>query len=90
MNRVAVELFLLGVVATLYAISGLFFLKFWRRTRDSLFLAFGASFLIQGINSASRALMPEPNQGSLGSFVIGLAASLLLVIAIIRKNVGGK
>jgi hypothetical protein len=40
--------FLLGIVATSSVIAGLLFLRFWRDTRDPFFLAFAASFTIEG------------------------------------------
>ncbi len=42
------EAFLLGVIATSSLTAGVFFLKFWRKTRDSLFLAFGLAFFVEG------------------------------------------
>ena len=84
--RGAVELFLLGVLASLCIVAGLFFLKFWRKTRDSLFLAFAASFLVRGLNDASRASMAHPAEASVWSYLVGLASSLLIVVAIVRKN----
>ena len=45
-----IEGFLLGVIVTASLTSGLYFLKFWKRTGDQLFLAFAAAFLIEGLN----------------------------------------
>ena len=42
--------FLLGVVATSSLAVAAFFLKFWRRTHDTLFLYFGIAFLVEGLN----------------------------------------
>jgi len=80
------EIFLLGVLSTLAIVAGAFFLKFWRKTRDGLFLAFAASFLIRGLNDIIRASMARPNEASPFSYLVGLGASLLIVIAIVRKN----
>ena len=44
--------FLLGVATTASAIIGLFFVRFWRRTRDPLFAAFAAAFFLFTINWA--------------------------------------
>jgi hypothetical protein len=84
------EYFLLGVIASLSLVAGFCFLKFWRKTRDPLFFAFALSFLIRSMNDASRGAMTHPNAGSLWSYVVGIASSLLILIAIVRKNVGGK
>ena len=36
--------FLAGAIVAGFALAGLFFLKFWKRTRDELFLAFTGAF----------------------------------------------
>lgn len=83
-----IEGFLIGVIATASAIAGLFFLKFWRDTRDSFFLAFAASFLIEGLNRVSLLFLPRPNEGNPWIYVVRLFAFLLILIAIVRKNYG--
>ena len=42
--------FLLGAMAMGCAMTALFFLRFYRDTRDRLFLYFGLSFLIEAVN----------------------------------------
>lgn len=80
------ELFFLGVFAALCVVAGGYFLKFWRRTRDPLFLAFAASFFVRGINDGMRVSMPRPNEATVWSYGINLASTFFIVIAIIRKN----
>ena len=41
--------FLLGVIVTGSVLAALYFFKFWRRTRDFLFLAFAIFFVIEGL-----------------------------------------
>lgn len=78
--------FLSGAVALGFFICSLFFLRFWNRTRDELFLAFSASFALLGIGQAVIALadIPTEEQGKL--YLIRLAAFLLIIFAIYRKN----
>jgi uncharacterized membrane protein HdeD (DUF308 family) len=78
--------FLLGLIVIASLASGLFFLKFWKRTRDPLVLAFGAAFLIEGINRIGFLLVEKPNEGSPAIYVVRLLAFLLILAAIIRKN----
>jgi hypothetical protein len=80
------EGFLLGVIATASLAAGAFFLKFWKRTRDKLFLAFGAAFLIEGLNRIGFLFVDDPNEGSPAIYVVRMLAFLLIVAAIIRKN----
>jgi uncharacterized membrane protein len=80
--------FLLGIVATSSVIAGLIFLRFWRDTRDPFFLAFAASFTIEGLNRAAYLLVDRPNEGAPLIYLVRLFAFLLILIAILRKNLG--
>jgi uncharacterized membrane protein HdeD (DUF308 family) len=85
-----VDGFLLGVIATTSVTAGLFFLKFWKKTRDSLFLAFGASFIIEGLNRCAVLFVQKPNEGSPWIYLVRLLSVLLILVAILRKNLGAK
>lgn len=80
--------FLLGVIATSWLIAGVFFFKFWRRTRDSLFLAFGLAFVIEALNRCAMLFLAKPNEGSPYIYGVRLLAFLLILAAILRKNYG--
>ncbi len=82
--------FLLGVIATASITAGIFFLKFWRNTRDWFFLAFAASFLTEGVNRCAVLLLDKPNEGSPWTYLVRLLSFLLILGAILRKNFGGK
>ena len=83
-----IEAFLVGVIATASVTAGVFFLKFWRDTRDSLFLAFAVSFIIEGLNRVTTLFLSRPNEGSPGIYLVRLLAYLLILAAIVRKNFG--
>lgn len=84
----AVEAFLLGVIATAMFTIGLLFLKYWRRTRDVLFLAFGAAFIIEALNHISLLFMRHPNEASTGFYIVRLFTFLVILAGILRKNYG--
>jgi hypothetical protein len=65
---------------------GVFFLKFWRRTGDGLFLAFAVAFALVAANQAVPILfgVPSENQGYI--YLLRLAAFLLIILAVLRKN----
>ena len=67
---------------------GVFFLKFWRRTGDGLFLAFAVAFALLATNQAVPVLfgVPSENQGYI--YLLRLAAFLLIILAVLRKNLG--
>jgi uncharacterized membrane protein len=78
--------FLSGAVAFGFFIGGLFFLRFWRRTHEELFLAFALAFALLGLGQSviTLASIPTEERGSL--YLIRLAAFLLILLAIYRKN----
>lgn len=84
----AIENFLLGVIATTSLVAGVFFLKFWRHTRDTLFLAFGVAFLIEFANRIALLFARQSNEGSPWIYVVRLVAFLLILGAILKKNYG--
>ncbi|HWE51803.1 MAG TPA: DUF5985 family protein [Bryobacteraceae bacterium] len=81
-----VEGFLIGLIATASVTAGVFFLKFWRKTGDSFFLSFAASFIIEGLNRSAGLFSDRPNEGSPWRYLIRLLSFLLILVAIIRKN----
>ena len=78
--------FLSGAVAFGFLVAGLFFLRFWSRTRDFLFLAFAAAFWLLGLGQALLALASVPQEERSWLYLIRLAAFTLILIAVVRKN----
>lgn len=82
------EAFLLGAIATSSLTAGIFFLKFWKKTRDSLFLAFGLAFFVEGLNRCAVLFLTKPNEGSPYIYIVRLLAFLIILAAILHKNYG--
>lgn len=80
--------FLLGIIATSSLMVGIFFLKFWKHTRDFLFLAFAIAFMIEAFSRASVLFLDKPNEGSPWIYLVRLLASVLILVAILKKNYG--
>ncbi len=78
--------FLSGAIAFGFLIAGLFFLRFWKRTNDGLFLAFSIAFALLGFGQAVQALANIPQEERQYIFLIRLAAFTLILVAIVRKN----
>ena len=78
--------FLLGVIATASLTAGMFFLRFWQKTHDRLFLAFAAFFFIEVANRITLLGFERPNEGSPWIYLIRLAALIVLLAAIVAKN----
>lgn len=81
-----VHAFISGAITFGYVIAGLFFLRFWRRTRDPLFASFAAAFALLAANSALPVMFGIPNEHLGGVYLLRLAAFLLIIAAIVRKN----
>jgi hypothetical protein len=81
-----VFLFLSGVITMGYVIAGLFFLRFWSRTRDSLFIAFACAFWLLAVNQALVALAGVPREEQSWIYLLRLGAFTLIIAAIVRKN----
>ncbi len=78
--------FLAGAVAFGFVVCGLIFLRFWRRTRDELFLAFALAFGLLGLGQAILTLSNIPTEERGSIYLIRLTAFALILIAILRKN----
>ena len=78
--------FLSGAVAAGFLVAALFFLRFWRRTRDGLFLAFAVAFLLLGLAQALLSVANVPVEERSWIYLFRLAAFALILIAIVRKN----
>jgi hypothetical protein len=78
--------FLAGAVTFGFALASLFFLRFWRRTGDPLFLTFGAAFFLLGFSQALLTLANVPVEERSWLYLIRLAAFALILLAILRKN----
>lgn len=85
------NLFLGGATMVACWTVALFFAKFWRRTGDQLFGCFALAFLFLGIERIILSYMrTQPEMSSPAVYLIRLAAFLLLIWAIIKKNLAEK
>lgn len=81
------DYFLLGFIAACSLVAGLFFLRFYRSTRDPLFLAFLIFFVVQGCTNAAVLELSQPNIGTPMIFLVRLLSVLVVLAAILWKNV---
>ena len=78
--------FLSGAVTFGFLAAGLFFLRFWKRTRDGLFIAFALAFWLLGLTQGLLAFTDIPIEERSWLFLLRLAAFSLILISIWRKN----
>lgn len=78
--------FIKGAIAMGFLVVAGFFLRFWRESRDRLFVFFAASFLLMALNRPFLAFLGEDNETNLTPYLIRLAAYALIIIGIVDKN----
>jgi hypothetical protein len=66
----------------------LFFLRFFKKSRDRLFLFFAAAFSLLGANWLALAVT-NANEPHTALYIVRLSAFVLIVIGIVDKNRGG-
>jgi hypothetical protein len=75
-----------GAIAMASIITGIFFLRYWKSSRDRFFLYFAASFLIEGVNRFVLYLAVGLQEEAPIYYLIRLVAYGLIVLAIVAKN----
>jgi len=76
-----------GAMVMGYLVAGLFFLRFWRDTRDRLFAIFAGAFWLLAVQRAVLTVaVRQGDEGSVGIYGLRLVAFLLILYAIIDKN----
>ena len=75
-----------GAIIMGYAVAAVFFLKFWRRTGDSLFLAYAAAFLLMATTPLLTTFLEVPREEQSPFYLLRLLAFLIIIVAIIGKS----
>ncbi|HVV60880.1 MAG TPA: DUF5985 family protein [Pseudolabrys sp.] len=81
---------LTGAVAMAAFVATLFFLRFWRQTRDTLFLLFALAFAIEGVMRFILGLAHLSNETEPLYYIPRLVAFGLIILAIVLKNRPGR
>lgn len=75
-----------GALMMACLVTGLFFIRFWLKTYDRLFLIFSFSFFLLATERLVLGMIGTRNEPSPTIYLIRMAAFLLILIAIIDKN----
>ena len=78
--------FMSGLLTAMSATISLFFLKFFRESRDRLFAFFAAGFALLGVNWATPTLFTLRSESQHYWFLIRLGGFLLIIAGVIDKN----
>jgi hypothetical protein len=75
-----------GAITLGWLLAGLFFLRFWRQTRDAFFLYFTAAFWLEAVTRLVAALLVSTAEDEPLLYAIRLLAYALVIAAIWHKN----
>ena len=78
--------FVSGLITMGFLISGIFFLRYWSRTRDTLFAAFAVAFWMLAANQAFLVFVRIPLEERSWLYLLRLGAFVLILAAIVLKN----
>jgi hypothetical protein len=79
--------FLSGAITLGFFVAAAFFLRFWRRTHDRLFLAFAAAFALLALNQVLAAFLGAGNELTPYTYALRVLGFVLILFAIVDKNV---
>ena len=75
-----------AVTATAAAANGLFFVRFWRQSRERLFAYFGAAFAVLALSWSLLAFISPTAESRPYVYALRLFAFLLMIVAMVEKN----
>jgi hypothetical protein len=78
-------MFLYGATTLAALVIAVHFLRFWRETRDGLFLIFAAAFAVLAVNWVLIAFAIG-SEFRAGAFLLRLLAFAFIIAGIVRKN----
>lgn len=78
--------FFSGCIGAGFLVCALFFFRFWRRTRDGLFLAFALAFLLLALQQVLTVFLGLPEEERGWIYVLRMIAFLAIIAAIVSKN----
>ena len=83
---ITVNAVLTGAIAMASLIASLFFLRFWRSTKDRFFLYFALSFLLEAVGRTLLGLASSQSEDAPQYYLLRLVAYALILFAVFDKN----
>jgi Family of unknown function (DUF5985) len=78
--------FLSGALTMGFVIAAIFFLRFWRRTAERLFLAFAAAFFLLALNQALALWLGAADERVGYTYLLRVLGFVFILGAILDKN----
>lgn len=82
--------FMSGALTMGFVVAALFFLRFWRRTSDRLFLAFAIAFALLALNQALAQWLGAADERVGYTYLLRVLGFVLILVAIVDKNLFSK
>lgn len=86
----ALHVFLTGATTMGCLTVAAFFARFWRDTRDKLFMLFAIAFAALALNRALIVLYPLERDSQPYVYLVRLFAFVLIAFAVVNKNREGR
>jgi hypothetical protein len=77
---------ILGAIAMASLVAALFFLRFWRATRDRFFFFFAIAFFIDALDRAALGVTAGAPEHEPFFYGVRLVTYVLIIAAIVDKN----
>jgi hypothetical protein len=78
--------FVLGAISMGSAVAALFFARYYRDTRDRIFIYFAAAFAVEAVNRAVLAFERVPVEATPVLYLLRAASYTLILIGVFQKN----
>lgn len=82
--------FLSGAVTLAYVVASTYFVHFWRRTADRLFLAFALAFGLLALNQIAVFLVGTEDERYNYAYILRVLGFILILLAIVDKNLSAR
>ena len=79
--------FLSGAVTLGFVVAAMFFMRFWRKTSDRLFLAVAVAFVFFALNQALAQWLGAADERVGYTYLLRIVGFALILAAIVDKNV---
>lgn len=78
--------FLSGAITLGFILAGAFFVRFWRKTSDRLFLHFAIAFWLFALNQGLAWSLGDGNERTGYTYILRIAGYIIILFAIVDKN----
>jgi Na+/proline symporter len=81
-----VNQFLWGVLAALSLVVAIFFWKFWRRTRDAVFMGLALGFALLTVHWAALGVVNPSDETRHYLYVVRFFGFIVMIAGVVEKN----